>query len=352
MEQGKKKSNKKKAVTDNLCGLSELQFKEIYKFLVFYSQTQNSISGITQAIFSLLLKHNNDWIFTDNDASIYKMMWGANDASKIFRNSDNITKYLIPKKTAAGLKETADVILIDLNYDSGSKAELLDNILTSHENELNVIFNINGSDLSGMSILNPAVLNIVQVDGNNFFDSFNKIRTAINSFKRGNKPLVILNNTFENSALDNFEEYLKEHKILSKKEIDSIKEEITNEGITSDNGINAYELSGESDELLVIVIGKSKLTDEVQNLYNDSLKFNLLTIIDIADINQSLICGSVNKCGKVLIVYEHKELSIISDRVLRMVIENCFEDLDAPVKTINSNDVSEVKERIKKLLEY
>lgn len=317
-----------------------------------YSQTGTNISGITQVIFSLLLKHNNDWVFTDNDASIFRMMWGANDTSRIFRNSDNITKYLIPKKTAEELTETDDIILIDLNYDSGSKAELLDNILTSHENELNIIFNINGSDLSGMNILNPAVLNILQVDGNNFFDSFNKIRSGINSFKRGKKPLIILNNTFENSALDNFEEYLKEHKILSKKEIESIKEEIKGKGAIADEGINAYELSGESDELLVVVIGKSNLNNHIQDLYNESLKFNLLSIIDISDINENLVCGSVSKCGKALIVYEHKELSIISDRVLRMMIENCFENLDAPVKTINSGDIKEVKKEVEKLLAY
>ncbi|HEX2788386.1 MAG TPA: hypothetical protein VHP32_10815 [Ignavibacteria bacterium] len=354
MEQERKRSNKKKPVTDNLCGLSEIQFKEIYKFLVLYSSIQNQSSGITQAILCLLLKHNSDWVYTDNDTSIYKMLWGSNEKNKIFRNSNDITKYLIPMKTAFEHKENLsdEIVLVDLSYDSNAKGELLDNLLTSREHELNIIFNINTDDINNLNILNPAVINLIEVDENNFFETFNHIKSGVNSFKKGNKPLVILNQVTGITSLESFENYLKENKIFSKKELDTIKEEALNDNPGSAEEFNAYELSGESDELLVILIGKSKLNDDVQKLYSDDLKFNLLTILNISDVNEGLICGSVNKCGKVLIIYDHKELEIISNRVLRMVIENCFENLDAPVRTLNSSDIKQIKNKIEELLSY
>jgi hypothetical protein len=354
LEQERKKSSKKKPVTDNLCGLSEIQFKEIYKSLVSYSSIQNQSSGITQAILCLLLKHTNDWVFTDNETSIYKMLWGLNEKNKIFRNSNDLTKYLIPRKAAFEHKENLndEIVLIDLNYDASAKGELLDNILTAREHELSIIFNINTDDINKLNILNPAVMNLIEVDENNFFETFNYVKSGVNSFKKGNKPLVILNQVTGITALERFENYLRENKIFSKKELDAIKEEVLNDKPDLAEEFNAYELSGKSDELLVMLIGKSKLNSEIQKLYNDSLKFNLLSILDVSDINTGLICGSVNKCGKVLIVYDHNELEIISNRVLRMVIENCFESLDAPVKTLNSSDINQIKNKIEELLSY
>ena len=65
---------------------------------------------------------------------------------------------------------------------------------------------------------------------------------------------------------------------------------------------------------------------------------DLIDLRSLAPLDTETIYNSVNKTGKVMILQEDSMFGGIASDIAAMIMENCFEKLDAPVKRLASID--------------
>ena len=73
------------------------------------------------------------------------------------------------------------------------------------------------------------------------------------------------------------------------------------------------------------------------NNFSD-ISADLLDLRTLAPLDTEAIYSSVNKTGKVIILQEDSMFGGIASDIAAMIMENCFEKLDAPVKRLASLD--------------
>ncbi|TYP75139.1 alpha-ketoacid dehydrogenase subunit alpha/beta [Aquimarina intermedia] len=76
---------------------------------------------------------------------------------------------------------------------------------------------------------------------------------------------------------------------------------------------------------------------EVLNRYEE-IAADIIDIRTLQPLDTQTIYKSVNKTGKVIILQEDSLFGGIASEIAAMIMENCFESLDAPVKRIGSLD--------------
>jgi len=69
---------------------------------------------------------------------------------------------------------------------------------------------------------------------------------------------------------------------------------------------------------------------------HSEINADLIDLRTLQPLDEEAIYTSVNKTGKVIILQEDSMFGGIASDISAMIVENCFEQLDAPVKRVAS----------------
>jgi len=69
------------------------------------------------------------------------------------------------------------------------------------------------------------------------------------------------------------------------------------------------------------------------------LDVEVFDLRSIRPLDTEGLCSSAKKCGKVLVVHEDHQFNGIGGEIISIIMENCFFDLDAPVKRLAAKDI-------------
>ncbi len=121
-----------------------------------------------------------------------------------------------------------------------------------------------------------------------------------------------------------------EHKALYR----SIRQDVPTNYYTLPLG--KASLINEGNDVSVITYGAGvhwalETLEELSNISAD-----LLDLRTLAPLDTEAIYNSVNKTGKVIVLQEDSMFGSIASDIAAMIMENCFEKLDAPVKRVGS----------------
>ncbi|MES2799672.1 MAG: dehydrogenase E1 component subunit alpha/beta [Bacteroidota bacterium] len=123
-----------------------------------------------------------------------------------------------------------------------------------------------------------------------------------------------------------------EHKYLYR----SLKEEIPNEYYTVEIGKARTVASG--NDLTIVTYGLGvHWAMEMQQEFPDS-SFEILDLRTLLPLDNEAIFNAVKKTGKVIVLHEDCLTGGIGGELVALINENCFEQLDAPVKRVASLD--------------
>ncbi|TNF46663.1 MAG: dehydrogenase [Bacteroidetes bacterium] len=125
-----------------------------------------------------------------------------------------------------------------------------------------------------------------------------------------------------------------EHKYLYR----SIKEEIPDDYYTVEIGKARTVNSG--TDLTVITYGLGVLWAEEVAAENPEISFEILDLRTLLPLDVEAIYSAVRKTGRVIVLHEDCMTGGIGGEVAALITENCFADLDAPVKRIASLDTA------------
>ncbi len=125
-----------------------------------------------------------------------------------------------------------------------------------------------------------------------------------------------------------------EHKYLYR----SIKEEIPNDYYTVEIGKARTVNSG--TDLAVITYGLGVLWAQEVAAENPEISFEILDLRTLLPLDVEAIYSAVRKTGRVIVLHEDCMTGGIGGEVAALITENCFADLDAPVKRIASLDTA------------
>ena len=125
-----------------------------------------------------------------------------------------------------------------------------------------------------------------------------------------------------------------EHKYLYR----SIKEEIPDDYYTVEIGKARTVNSG--TDLTVITYGLGVLWAEEVSAENPEISFEILDLRTLLPLDVEAIYSAVRKTGRVIVLHEDCMTGGIGGEVAALITENCFADLDAPVKRIASLDTA------------
>lgn len=125
-----------------------------------------------------------------------------------------------------------------------------------------------------------------------------------------------------------------EHKYLYR----SIKEEIPDDYYTVEIGKARTVNSG--TDLTVITYGLGVLWAEEVAAENPEISFEILDLRTLLPLDVDAIYNAVRKTGRVIVLHEDCMTGGIGGEVAALITENCFADLDAPVKRIASLDTA------------
>ena len=71
---------------------------------------------------------------------------------------------------------------------------------------------------------------------------------------------------------------------------------------------------------------------------NNSISCDLIDLRTLSPLDKETIINSVNKTGKAIILHEDSLFGGLGSEISSIIMENCFENLDAPVKRVGSLD--------------
>jgi pyruvate/2-oxoglutarate/acetoin dehydrogenase E1 component len=76
-----------------------------------------------------------------------------------------------------------------------------------------------------------------------------------------------------------------------------------------------------------------------ENLSKQGIEAEVFDLRSIKPLDVEGICASVRRTGKVLVVHEDHIFNGIAGEVIAVIMENCFMDLDAPVKRLGALNI-------------
>jgi len=123
-----------------------------------------------------------------------------------------------------------------------------------------------------------------------------------------------------------------EHKYLYR----SLKEEIPNDYYTVEIG-KARQVSAGSDLTIITYgLGVHWATEAVTEL--DGVSAEIIDLRTLLPLDTDAIYAAARKTGKVIVLHEDCMTGGIGGELVALITENCFTDLDAPVKRVASLD--------------
>ena len=122
-----------------------------------------------------------------------------------------------------------------------------------------------------------------------------------------------------------------EHKALYR----SIREDVP-EGYFNVE-IGKAKLLKVGSDISVITYG-SGVHEAIKVVENNSISCDLIDLRTLSPLDKDAIINSVNKTGKAIILHEDSLFGGLGSEISSIIMENCFENLDAPVKRVGSLD--------------
>ena len=123
-----------------------------------------------------------------------------------------------------------------------------------------------------------------------------------------------------------------EHKALYR----SIRQDVPTNYYTLPLGKASLIKEGNDVSVITYGAGVHWALDTLKDLKHVSV--DLIDLRSLAPLDTATIYNSVNKTGKVMILQEDSMFGGIASDIAAMIMENCFEKLDAPVKRLASID--------------
>jgi 2-oxoisovalerate dehydrogenase E1 component len=123
-----------------------------------------------------------------------------------------------------------------------------------------------------------------------------------------------------------------EHKYLYR----SLKEEIPNEYYTVEIGKARTVAEGKDLTIITYGLGVHWATEAMAQ--HPELTAEIVDLRTLLPLDTAAIYSAVRKTGKVIVLHEDCMTGGIGGEIAALITENCFSDLDAPVKRIASID--------------
>ena len=123
-----------------------------------------------------------------------------------------------------------------------------------------------------------------------------------------------------------------EHKYLYR----SLKEEIPNDYYTVEIGKARQVSSGIDLTIITYGLGVHWATEAVGEL--DGVSAEIIDLRTLLPLDTEAVYNAVRKTGKVIVLHEDCMTGGIGGELVALITENCFTDLDAPVKRVASLD--------------
>ena len=123
-----------------------------------------------------------------------------------------------------------------------------------------------------------------------------------------------------------------EHKYLYR----SLKEEVPNEYYTVEIGKARTVAEGEDLTIITYGLGVHWATEAMAQ--HPELSAEIVDLRTLLPLDTEAIYNAVRKTGKVIVLHEDCMTGGIGGEIAALITENCFSDLDAPVKRIASID--------------
>jgi 2-oxoisovalerate dehydrogenase E1 component len=123
-----------------------------------------------------------------------------------------------------------------------------------------------------------------------------------------------------------------EHKYLYR----SLKEEIPNDYYTVEIGKARQVSSGIDLTIITYGLGVHWATEAVGEL--DGISAEIIDLRTLLPLDTEAVYNAVRKTGKVIVLHEDCMTGGIGGELVALITENCFTDLDAPVKRVASLD--------------
>ena len=121
-----------------------------------------------------------------------------------------------------------------------------------------------------------------------------------------------------------------EHKALYR----SIRQEVPTDYFTIPFGEAALLREGTDVTIITYGAGVHWALEELETMKD--LSADLLDLRTLTPLDTDAIYKSVRKTGKVIILQEDSQFGGIASDISAMIVENCFESLDAPIKRVAS----------------
>ena len=90
-------------------------------------------------------------------------------------------------------------------------------------------------------------------------------------------------------------------------------------------------------DISVITYG-SGVHEAIKVIENNSISCDLIDLRTLSPLDKDTIINSVNKTGKAIILHEDSLFGGLGSEISSIIMENCFENLDAPVRRVGSLD--------------
>ena len=78
--------------------------------------------------------------------------------------------------------------------------------------------------------------------------------------------------------------------------------------------------------------------EAIKVIENNSINCDLIDLRTLSPLDKDAIINSVNKTGKAIILHEDSLFGGLGSEISSIIMENCFENLDAPVRRVGSLD--------------
>lgn len=123
-----------------------------------------------------------------------------------------------------------------------------------------------------------------------------------------------------------------EHKNLYR----SIREDVSDDFYTVEIGKARVVEAGDDISIITYGMGVHWAMEVAKN--HPEISIDIVDLRTLAPLDTEAIYSSVRKTGKVIVLHEDSLTGGIGGELLSLISENCFNDLDAPVKRVGSLD--------------
>lgn len=123
-----------------------------------------------------------------------------------------------------------------------------------------------------------------------------------------------------------------EHKNLYR----SIREDVSDDFYTVEIGKARTVEAGDDISIITYGMGVHWAMEVAKN--HPEISIDIVDLRTLAPLDTEAIYASVRKTGKVIVLHEDSLTGGIGGELLSLISENCFRDLDAPVKRVGSLD--------------